>query len=239
MLAGPAGISNQMNVEEVSARIEARVRELPLRDTQSIRRIRKEFSKELAGVDPRDVINVGLKLLSEGNFFYRFVGYELVCNHREAMKSLTTKTLELFGKGLNSWESVDTFALYLAGPTWRERQVPDSLIKRWARSPDRWWRRAALVSTVPLNNKARGGSGDTPRTLMICQLLVADHDDMVEKALSWALRELAKRDPGSTRQFLSKNNNVLGARVLREVRNKLTTGLKNPRGTLTGVPPLN
>jgi 3-methyladenine DNA glycosylase AlkD len=230
MLGWPASISNQMNVEEVTARIEARICELPLRDTQNIRRTRREFSKEISSADPRDVIKLGLKLINRGDFILRFVAYELVCNHREARGSLTAKTLERLGSGINSWESVDTFALYLAGPAWRERKVPDSLIKRWARSPNRWWRRAALVATVPLNSKARGGSGDTPRTLMICQLLVADYDDMVEKALSWALRELAKRDPGSTREFLSRNHDVLGARVLREVRNKLTTGLKTPRG---------
>ncbi|MEK6301512.1 MAG: DNA alkylation repair protein [Acidobacteriota bacterium] len=219
-----------MNPDEIIARIEASIRQLPLCDTQSIRRTRRAFSKEIAGADPRDVVKLGLKLLRRGDFMHRFIAYELVSAHREGLKSLTAKTLEQFGAGLNSWESVDTFGSYLAGPAWREHQVPDSLIKGWARSKDRWWRRAALVSTVPLNNKTRGGSGDAPRTLMICTMLVEDRDDMVEKALSWALRELAKRDPKATRQFLSEHEGLLGARVLREVRNKLTTGLKNPRG---------
>ncbi len=31
----------------------------------------------------------------------------------------------------------------------------------------------------------------------MCALLVTDRDDMVVKALSWALRDLAKRDPGA------------------------------------------
>jgi 3-methyladenine DNA glycosylase AlkD len=44
---------------------------------------------------------------------------------------------------------------------------------------------------------------------------VADREDLVVKALSWALRALARRDPA--------------ARVIREVENKLTTGRKNPR----------
>jgi 3-methyladenine DNA glycosylase AlkD len=59
-------------------------------------------------------------------------------------------------------------------------------------------------------------------------MLVDDHDDMIVKALSWALRELAVHDPGAVREFLSKNERVLAARVKREVRNKLETGLKNP-----------
>jgi 3-methyladenine DNA glycosylase AlkD len=97
--------------------------------------------------------------------------------------------LERFGRGIDSWGAVDMFACYLSGPAWREHQVPDKLIHNWARSADRWFRRAALVSTVPLNSKARGGKGDSKRTLAVCASLVADRDDMVVKALSWALRE--------------------------------------------------
>lgn len=218
-----------MSPDEIIARIDKSISLLPQRDTQSIRRTRREFSKEIAGAAASDILKLAFKLLERGDFIHRFIAYELVSAHREALRSLHAKTLEQLGTPLNSWESVDTFCSYLAGPAWRERQVPDSLIKRWARSRDRWWRRAALVSTVPLNSKARGGSGDTRRTLMICGMLVGDRDDMVEKALSWALRELAKRDPASARAFLREHEGVLGARVLREVRNKLATGLKNPR----------
>jgi 3-methyladenine DNA glycosylase AlkD len=81
----------------------------------------------------------------------------------------------------------------------------------------------------PLNNKTRGGHGDTARTLEICRRLVADREDMVVKALSWALRELAKRDPPAVENFLVEHEGRLAARILREVRNKLRTGLKNPR----------
>jgi 3-methyladenine DNA glycosylase AlkD len=99
----------------------------------------------------------------------------------------------------------------------------------WAKSPNRWWRRAALVSTVPLNNNARGGQGDVNRTLKICRMLISDRDDMVIKALSWALRELSKRDPLPVSSFLEQYDEQLAPRVKREVTNKLKTGLKNPR----------
>jgi 3-methyladenine DNA glycosylase AlkD len=124
---------------------------------------------------------------------------------------------------------VDCFACIVAGPVWREQQVADSLIQRWAHSEDRWWRRAAVVSTVPLNNKARGGCGDARRTLAVCRLVVADRDDLVVKALSWALRELAKREPKIVGRFLHTHRTVLAGRVVREVNCKLRTGLKNSR----------
>src|SRR5436190_156762 len=85
------------------------------------------------------------------------------------------------------------------------------------------------AASAALNNNARGGSGDAKRTLGVCTLVVDDCDDMVVKALSWALRELGKRDAGAVRGFLSANDGRLAPRVVREVGNKLTTGLKNPR----------
>ena len=36
-----------------------------------------------------------------------------------------------------------------------------------------------------------GGAGDAARTLAVCELLAAAQEDMVVKALSWALRALA------------------------------------------------
>lgn len=94
---------------------------------------------------------------------------------------------------------------------------------------DRWWRRAAVVSTVALNNRARGGTGDTARTLSLCAVVVEDYDEMVVKAVSWALRECSKHDPQAVQSFLIEHEDQLAARILREVRHKLSTGLKNPR----------
>jgi 3-methyladenine DNA glycosylase AlkD len=130
---------------------------------------------------------------------------------------------------MDSWGAVDTFACYIAGPAWRARRIPDAVLERWAGAKDRWWRRAALVSTVPLNNKTQGGNGDAVRTLKICHTLVGDRDDLVVKAMSWALRELAKRDRTAVEEFVQQQQEFLSARVLREVRNKLRTGRKNPK----------
>jgi 3-methyladenine DNA glycosylase AlkD len=136
--------------------------------------------------------------------------------------------LEELGQGMDSWWTVDAFARTLSGPAWLAGQISDELILGWAGSPDRWWRRAALVSTVALNMRSQGGKGDTPRTLRVCRPLAADPDDMVVKALSWALRELVPHDPQAVRAFLDENEAALAGRVKREVSNKLRTGLKNP-----------
>ncbi len=194
-----------------------------------MRAVRREFSRRLATHPPKAVVHLALQLLEYDSAVMRFLAYEVIHYHPGALRSLRARDLERLGSGMDSWGDVDTFACYLSGPAWREGQVADALILRWARSKDRWWRRAALVSTVPLNIQARGGSGDAERTLEVCKRLVADRDDMVVKAMSWALRSLAVRDPGSVRRFLRLHEDGLAARVRREVTNKLTTGLKNSR----------
>ncbi len=196
--------------------------------TDNIRAIRKRISGLLLNTSGKSVHTLALKLL-KGSTLPRFFVYELIQHHPEAFSGLNSGLLARLGSGIQSWADVDTFACYLSGPAWREKLVPDSLIISWTREKDRWWRRAAVVSTVPLNTKARGGSGDVDRTLMICRLVITDRDDMVVKALSWALRELTKRDSQSVKQFLTENRSELAPRVVREVNNKLKTGLKNPK----------
>jgi len=223
-------------VKKLETEIVERIALLSDQNTANVRAVRREYSKQIAKSPAETVIHLAISLVDRSQILYRFVGYELVLHHKQALKSLDAKRLERLGRGIDSWGAVDTFACYLAGPAWRERQVGDKLIHDWARSQDRWWRRAALVSTVPLNNKARGGRGDAERTLKVCEILMNDRDDMVVKAVSWALRELAKRHPNAVREFLDDHEPVLAARVIREVNHKLRTGIKNPRSRNFSLP---
>ncbi len=222
---------NQLQIPEgaqlIASRIHAEIRALPLPNTPSVRAVRRRYTQQLRAAAPRFVLDLADELL--GRYDHRWVAYELIQAHRPAFESLGPQDLEALGRGIDSWWTVDAFARTLAGPAWLRGQVPDALIHRWACSPDLWWRRAALVSTVALNVRSKGGQGDVPKTLAVCRLLVSDHQDMVVKALSWALRELVVHDPAAVRAFLSQHDGSLAGRVKREVWNKLETGLKTPR----------
>ena len=215
------------NPKEVASGIDAEIRALPVRNTPNERAVYRQYSRMLQQANPEFILDVARILLK--NHGYRGLAYELIENHRVAFQRIGEAEVEELGQGINSWWSVDSFARTLAGPVWLRGQVSDELIDRWAHSENCWWRRAALVSTVALNVRSYGGRGDVGRTLGVCRLLVGDHDDMVVKGMSWALRELVVHDANAVAEFLSEHEDVLAARVKREVRNKLTTGLKNPR----------
>jgi 3-methyladenine DNA glycosylase AlkD len=186
-----------------------------------MRAIVKEFSGKTRDEDPASIVGLA-RTLVPGSLESRQIAYELLGRRKDALATLGVRDLECLGEGNDNWKSVDTFSCEVTGPCWRDHQLTDAAVERWAKSKDRWWRRTALVSTVPLNMKSRGGKGDTPRTLAICGLLAGDRDDVVVKALSWALREL--RDPDAARAFLRDHD--VAARVRREVTNKLDKGRK-------------
>jgi 3-methyladenine DNA glycosylase AlkD len=209
-----------------SREIRSRIEQLPVPNTPAVRMIRREFSCRLAGAAPDSVVQLALRLLTENSDLLRFFSYEIVSHHRLAWEQLTTADLLKFGKELNSWAAVDSFAMLLSGPMWAQGRLSDKLIATWARSKDRWWRRTALVSTVALSR--RGDPDDLRRVARICAWLAPDRDDMVVKALSWALREMAKKHPAEAGNFIAEHRQALSSRVTREVSNKLTTGLKTP-----------
>jgi hypothetical protein len=211
----------------LASQIDSEIGALEQPNAAKIRRLRRLYSRRLRDAPGELVIELARRLHHVHG--QSWVGFELVRDHPEAPGLVTEALVEELGRGIDSWGSVDIFAGLLAGPAWLRGQIADDVIHRWARSEDRWWRRAALVSTVVLNTPSHGGCGDVPRTVAVCEMLVADHDDMVVKGLSWALRRLVAHDPGAVRRFLAEHDAALAARVKREVTNKLITGLKNPR----------
>ena len=192
----------------------------------NIRPIVKDLNKHFKKSPPEEVVDFAKQLNATRILEAQQIAIEVLDKHKTARQSLTLEDLLELGQGIDNWVSVDYFAGLLAGPAWREGTLPDEVIEEWVTSEDRWWRRSAVVCTVALNQKARGGHGDAVKTLKICQLVAEDKDDMVAKSLSWALRELAKRDAEPVIEFVTQNENVLPKRVVREVRKKIETGRK-------------
>jgi hypothetical protein len=189
----------------------------------------RRWATELANQPPQAVIQIAEHLIGKGPWD-RLTAYELIATHPRGIRALRPASIGRLARGLCDWPGVDTFGCLVSGPAWREGRLGTRTIYGWARSQDRWKRRLALVSTVALNVRARGGRGDAARTLDVCRRLIRDRDDMVVKALSWALRALVHWDRAAVRQFVQDHGTELAARVKREVLTKLRTGLKNPRG---------
>ena len=188
----------------------------------------QDFIEGVPRLSEEEAMDLAARLFMMDEWRYFWPSVVVFRKHPTAITKITPEYLEPLGNRMDSWGLVDAFSA-IAGPAWREGYLSNESVMEWTRSESRWWRRAALVCTVFLNRKAQGGRGDTPRTLMVCEVLAADKDDMVAKGMSWALRDLSKRDRQAVETFLEEHEQELPALVKREVRNKLTLGVKTPR----------
>ena len=205
----------------------AAARALPVKSAEPMRAVRVALSRKLKSAAPPDVVAAARMLKAAGLDWF---GWELIYAHKPTLKSIDIRTVEAMGQGMDSWYDTDGFGMILAGPAWVYGRIADADVKRWAKSKDMWWRRAALVAATGLNNKTRGGTGDAKRTLAIVSMMIDEREDMIVKAVSWALRMLAPWDPKAVEAFVAEHEDRLAARVKREVRSKLRTGYKNPKG---------
>ena len=193
----------------------------------NIRPIMKDLRKRFKKQTSEEVVEFAKFFSNSKIHEVQLIAFEVLGRYKQSLEILTPGDIEELGANIDNWVSVDSFSVLVMGPAWRLGKISDDFVGKWAESENRWRRRAAVVSTVALNQKSRGGTGDPVRTLKICSKVLGDKDVMVVKALSWALRELAKRDKDSVQDFIDRNKEQLRPKILREVRRKIETGKKN------------
>ena len=101
---------------------------------------------------------------------------------------------------ISSWADHDGLVHYLIAPMVAAEPSRVKTIFRWAKSPDRWHRRAACVALIQGTRQRRF----LPQIKKLSDLLLSDEDDMVQKGLGWLLRETAKSDAKVTVPYLMK-----------------------------------
>ena len=171
-------------------------------------------------------------LLRTDYFECHLLAYYYLEKDKKLLESLSATEAKKLAVALDNWVLVDTYSTFILGYLWHRNVISDDYIHQLLQSKNVWERRTAVVSTVALNQKARGGSGDTVRTIEVCEKVVHEKHPMIVKALSWALRVLIKTDRQAVIGFMLEHNDKLHNQVKREVNNKLETGLKNPEKKL-------
>lgn len=192
-----------------------------------IKTIVNEWNRILYDFTPQQWIKLCIQLTQTGVFEAQILAYELLWKNKKALRNLNVKQILDLGNNLDNWVSTDSYSTMIAGWHWREGTLSDAQIMNWLKSDNHWLRRVAVVCTIPLNLRSKGGTGDTKRTLMVYGKVVDDRDDLIIKALSWALRVLSKSDKHAVEIFIEKHRERLHPRVLREVKAKMETGRKN------------
>ena len=112
---------------------------------------------------------------------------------------------------ISSWADHDALVHDLIAPMIAGKPARAKTVFRWAKSPNRWRRRAACVALIR-GAQARMFFSEIQK---LSDLLLADEDDMVQKGLGWLLRETTKFDAARTVPYLMKIRSRAPRLVLR------------------------
>jgi len=112
---------------------------------------------------------------------------------------------------VDNWAACDTLCNHAVGDLVALFPETVAVLKEWARSENRWMRRAAAVSLiVPAK---RGAFLDD--VLAIADQLLLDTDDMVRKGYGWLLKEASRKHREEVYAFVLARRGVMPRTALR------------------------
>ncbi len=120
---------------------------------------------------------------------------------------------------INNWDLVDASAEHIVGAHLTDR--PRRPLHALARSDCLWERRIAIISTFRFIR-----NGEFDETLKIAEMLVADAEDLIHKAIGWMLREVGKRDRSAEESFLKRYYQRMPRTMLRYAIEKFPEDLR-------------
>jgi 3-methyladenine DNA glycosylase AlkD len=132
------------------------------------------------------------------------------------------RLLESWLSRISSWADHDGLVHYLIAPMVAAKPERTLRIFRWAKSPERWHRRAACVALIQGTRQKMF----LPEIKRLSELLLCDEDDMVQKGLGWLLRETAKADAKRTVPYLMSIRKRAPRLVLRTACETLPAGAR-------------
>jgi 3-methyladenine DNA glycosylase AlkD len=111
-------------------------------------------------------------------------------------------------KYVNNWDLVDLSAPQIVGGYLEIRSRKP--LDRLAKSASLWERRISVLATHWFIRH-----GEFADTIRIAEILLADEEDLIHKALGWMLREVGKRDGAVLEEFLGEHCRAMPRTMLR------------------------
>ena len=120
------------------------------------------------------------------------------------------------------WAHVDFIVTQVIDPLLARDGDLAPRITAWARDPDFWVRRVALLAQL---RALRRGGGDFALFARIAAPLLGEREFFIRKAIGWVLREVSKRRPELVRDFLLQHAGACSGLTWREATKYLPAAM--------------
>jgi len=158
-------------------------------------RFRRKILKELG---PKFLVQVADRLFSGRILEEKVFAVLMLEKLTHEFGDAEFRLFESWLSRISSWADHDGLVHYLIAPMVAAKPGRTSKVFLWAKSRDRWHRRAACVALIQGTRQTMFFS----EIKRLSGLLLSDKDDMVQKGLGWLLRETAKYDARRTVPYL-------------------------------------
>jgi 3-methyladenine DNA glycosylase AlkD len=185
--------------------------------------ISKEYYKQVKGKTKEEVFTLCEELWQTGYMDESFIA----CNWSyNVHKDFEDKDIQIFERWINSyvnnWASCDTFCNHTVGEFIEMYPKYISTLKQWAKSDNRWMKRAAAVSLII---PARKGLFLND-VFEIADTLLLDPDDMVQKGYGWMLKVASNMHEKEVLDYVMKHKDNMPRTALRYAIEKMPKELK-------------
>lgn len=185
--------------------------------------IGKKYWQEVQGRDKKELLSLCEELWRSGYMEESFIAcnwsYFLRKRYEEADFAVFEKWVNVY---VSNWAACDTLCNHTIG-TFVE-MYPNYLdnLKSWARSKNRWTRRAAAVSLII---PARRGMF-LQDIFEIADIVLMDTDDLVQKGYGWMLKAASQAHEKAVFDYVMKNKSKMPRTALRYAIEKMPRHLK-------------
>jgi 3-methyladenine DNA glycosylase AlkD len=164
---------------------------------------RRAIKAELAAtpIGDRETLLATVSLLWAREVFeLRAAAVELLDMHGALLRTADLEVVERLIRESRTWALVDGLATHVAGSLVERHPTLARTLDRWARDPDFWLRRSAMLALlVPL----RRGRGDFERFARYADAMLDEREFFIRKAIGWVLREVSKKRPALVADWLA------------------------------------
>jgi 3-methyladenine DNA glycosylase AlkD len=169
--------------------------------TAELRRVAVRFRKTILNERGQDfLVRVADRLFRGSVLEEKGFAVLMLEKLTEKFGDLEFRLFESWLPRISSWADHDGLVHYVIAPMVAAEPARIRCVFRWAKSQNRWQRRAACVALIQGSRRRQF----FPEITKLATLLLNDEDDMVQKGLGWLLRETAKADPKRTIPYLRK-----------------------------------
>lgn len=192
-----------------------------------LRQIVRAWRRGHKDVDCADLMALAEALWHGQSREERMLALELLRHYPQHIPQLAWSSFERWRRELDNWELTDVLGVGVLGPwTLGDVDARAQHLRDLIADEDVWSRRLGLVGAIGLN-RARTDASFPKLTFALMDQVKEERHPMITKAVSWMLRDLTKKHPDRVAAYLEGNRDLLAGHVVREVDNKLKTGLKS------------